>query len=132
MLVLDGIEKLQAIESASLQPDVEEDEVRSPRRDLAERIVTVTRRARGVAFVLENASDQLADVRFIVDDEDVKGHVNDSPPELWVQVCFVCCPRRPALPRTAAASRRRAARALSQRRRAVRSCRRVPRECVRR
>ena len=74
MLLLDRVEQLQPVEPAALQPDVEEDQVGPARRDRAERVVAVARRARGVALVLQDAGDQLADVGFVVDDENVGRH----------------------------------------------------------
>ena len=55
MLGLDVAEQLQAVELAALQPDVEEDQVRPPRRDCAQRVVAVARGAGGIAFVFEDA-----------------------------------------------------------------------------
>ena len=46
MLLLDDIEQLQPVETAALQPDVEEDEARAARLDCRERVVAVARGAR--------------------------------------------------------------------------------------
>ena len=76
MLLLDRVEQLQPVEPAALQPDVEEDQVRPPRLDLAKARVAVARGARAVALVLQDARDQLADIGFVVDDENVGRHVS--------------------------------------------------------
>ena len=44
MILLDRVEELQPVETAALQPDVEEDEVRPARRHCCERLVAVARR----------------------------------------------------------------------------------------
>ena len=74
MLQLDGVQELEAVEPAPLQPDIQEKEVRPPRRDGSECIVAVARGARVVALVLQDAGDQLADICFVVNDEDVGRH----------------------------------------------------------
>ena len=71
ILPLDGVEHLQAVEPAALQPDVEKHQVGPARRNGGERVVAVARGARQVAFILQDAGDQLADIRFVVNDEDV-------------------------------------------------------------
>src|SRR5262249_31647712 len=74
MLALDRIEQLQAVEPAALEPDIQENQARTPRRHRAKRLVAVARRARAVTFVLQDTRHQLADIRFIVDDENVSRH----------------------------------------------------------
>ena len=71
MLELERIEELQAVETAALQPNIEEHEIRTPRRHGGERVVAVVRGARRVALILQDARDQLADVHFVIDDEDI-------------------------------------------------------------
>ena len=71
MLLLDDVEHLQPVEPAALQPDVEEDEVGPPRFDRGERLVGGAGGARAVALVLEDAGHELADVGFVVDDQNV-------------------------------------------------------------
>ncbi len=72
MFHLERIEELQAIETAALQPDVEEHEVRTPRHDGGERVVAVMRGTGKIALILQDAGDQFANVGFVVDDEDVR------------------------------------------------------------
>ena len=74
MLLLDGIEQLQPVQLAALQPDVEEDQVRPARRDGRQRVVAVARGARAVAFVLQNPGHQIADIGLVVDDQNICGH----------------------------------------------------------
>ena len=65
---LDHGQHLEAVEPAALQPDVEDDEMRTPLLDGAQRLVAVAREARRVALVLENSRDEFADVGLVVDD----------------------------------------------------------------
>ena len=74
VILLERVEELQPVEAAPLQPDVEEDEVRPARHHRSERLVAVGGRAGAVAFVLQDAGDQLADIRLIVYDQDVGCH----------------------------------------------------------
>ena len=74
MLLLHRVEQLEPVEPAALQPDVEEHQVRAPRRDRGQRVVRIARGARQIAFVLQDAGDQLPDVGFVVNDEDVGDH----------------------------------------------------------
>ena len=70
----ENVEQLQAVELGALQPDIEKNQVRPPGRDGSQRIVRIAGGARDIAFVLQNASDQIADVGFVVDDENFSGH----------------------------------------------------------
>src|SRR6185295_17911869 len=74
MLRLHGVEQLQAVEAAPLQPDVEVDQAWPSARHLRQRVVAVARRARHIAFVLQNSRYQFANVRFVVNNKDVFGH----------------------------------------------------------
>src|SRR5439155_22353475 len=56
------IEQLQAIKPAALQPDIEEDQTGPAARNVSQRVVAVTRRARDVAFVLQNAGNEFPDI----------------------------------------------------------------------
>ena len=73
---LDDGEHLEPVEPAALQPDVEDDELRPALLDDAKRLVAVARQARAVAFVLEDAGHELADVGLVVDDQDVSCHLS--------------------------------------------------------
>ena len=74
MLGHDQFQDLETVEAAALEPDVEEDEMRPARADRGQRLVGRTRRARPVPFVVEDARDEIADVRLVVDDEDIRAH----------------------------------------------------------
>ena len=69
--LLDDVEHLESVEAAALQPDVENDELRPALLDGLQGLVGIARQARAVPVVLQDAGDHLADVRFIVDDQDV-------------------------------------------------------------
>ena len=72
VLLLEGIEQLQAIEPAALQPDVEKDQARPSCDDGPQGFVAIARRPGRVALVLEDAGDQLANIRFVIDDENLR------------------------------------------------------------
>ncbi len=76
VLLLDGIEQLQAVEPAALEPDVEEQQVGPARLDLVQGGVAVARGAGGVAFVLEQARDQLADVGLVINNQNIGRHIS--------------------------------------------------------
>src|SRR5208337_1811873 len=77
ILPLDRLEQLQPVQLRTLQPDVEQDELRTARLDCRQRLVRIARQTRAMAFVLQNPGDKLADVVFVVDDEDVSSHQDD-------------------------------------------------------
>jgi hypothetical protein len=74
MLALHRIEQLQPVEPAALQPDVEEDEIGSAAGDMRQRVVAVSRGARDKAFILQDAGNELPDVRFVINNENVICH----------------------------------------------------------
>jgi hypothetical protein len=78
VLALDDVEKLQAVEPASLQPDVQEHQRGPAQGDGGQRFLAVPRRARAVTLVLEEARDQLADVRLVVNDQNVGRHASPA------------------------------------------------------
>ena len=116
------------------------------RLDFVQRAVAVAGGAGGIALVLKQASDQLANVGFIVNNENIGRHIP------WCSRCFLSVLsgdvglfgrlarlNRPSLPSlrsvrrgSAAASRRRVRRGTSPQRRAIRCRRHAPRECGRR
>ena len=126
MVHLDDVEQLQTVELRALQPDVEEHHARPARRNLGDRRIAVARGTRAKALVLENAGDQLADVGFVVDDQDIVGHDKNFSGGGWsVDGCsrgssMIDPARMPVRPRqSAGASTRRAGRAESKPRRSV-------------
>ncbi len=76
MGALDLVEQRQPVQTAALQPDVEEDQRRAPLLDFAKRGIAVGGGARAVPFVGEDAGDQFSDVGFVVNDQNVGRHVS--------------------------------------------------------
>ena len=74
MFGFEDIEQLQPVELGALQPDIEENQVRAARHDRRQRIVAAARGAGDIALVVENTGDQVADIGFVVDDENFCGH----------------------------------------------------------
>jgi hypothetical protein len=74
MLLLDDLQQLQPVEPRTLQPDIKEDQMRPARADQHQRLVRAAGRPGAVAFVREDTRHQLADVAFVVDDENVRCH----------------------------------------------------------
>ncbi len=65
---LQFLEQLDSVEPRALEPDVEQDHRRAPVLDRRKRAVAVGGGADGIAFVLQDPTDEVADVGFIVDD----------------------------------------------------------------
>jgi hypothetical protein len=74
MLLFEAFEQLKTVEPAAFQPNIEENEIRPTRNDSGQCFVAVTRRARIVSLVLQDPRHQFADVRFVVNDQDVGCH----------------------------------------------------------
>ncbi len=74
MLLLDDIKEIETVELRSHQPDVEDDERRPPRGDFGQCSIAVVGKTRLVPLILENAGDQLADIGFVINDQNVSGH----------------------------------------------------------
>jgi hypothetical protein len=74
MLLLEAVEQLQTIKPAAFEPNIEENEIRPARHHGGKRLVAVAGHAAAMALVLQNAGDQLADIRLIVDDQDIGCH----------------------------------------------------------
>ncbi len=74
MLSLHDVEQGETIEPAAFQPNVEQKQIRTPCSDRAECLFGVFRRSNGVSFVLQDSRYELPNVRFIVDDKDIRGH----------------------------------------------------------
>ncbi len=71
VFLFEGIEKLQAVEAAALQPNVEKHQIWPARDDSAQRLIAVARSTGAVAFILQDACDQFANIGFVVDYEDI-------------------------------------------------------------
>ncbi len=74
MVALYLLQQLQAVELAALQPDVEEHQMRTAICDLRQRRIAVTRSARRKAFVVKNAGNEIPNIRFVVDNQNVTSH----------------------------------------------------------
>ncbi len=57
----DLLQHLEPVEPRALQPNIEEHEMRPPRRDRGERFVGVLRGASSVTFVAQNSRDQISE-----------------------------------------------------------------------
>ena len=68
------LEDLDPFEPPSLQPDIEDDERRLARLDRSQGLHRVGSFPGGIAFVLEDARNQHADVGFVVDDQNIMRH----------------------------------------------------------
>ena len=78
MLALDRLEQLQPVKLRALQPDIEEDQLRTARFDRRDRLVRIARQARPVSLILQDAGDEFADVVFVINDKNVSSH-QDEP-----------------------------------------------------
>ena len=76
MRLLGDVEHLEAVEAAALQPDVENDELRPAFLDGLQGLVGIACKPRAMAVVLQKSRDHLADIRFVVDDQDVRRHLS--------------------------------------------------------
>ena len=74
VVALDLFEQLQTIELAALQPDVEEHQVGPAVGDFGERRIAVTRRPRRESLVVENPGDKIANVGFVIDNQNITCH----------------------------------------------------------
>jgi hypothetical protein len=72
--------------AAALEPNIEEHQIGPARHYGGKRLVAVAGRAGAMALVLKNARDQLADIRLIVDDQDIGCHVAASVAFLMIFV----------------------------------------------
>ena len=62
------LQKRQAIHVAALQPDIEDYQARCPHPDFFERLFGGRSTTDGVVLILQNARNELPDIRFVVDD----------------------------------------------------------------
>ena len=74
IVLLDLLEQLQAVELGALQPDVEEHQMRTAAGDLGQRRIAVARGAGAKSLVLENTGHEIADIGFVIDNQNVTGH----------------------------------------------------------
>ena len=72
LLALDHVEHLDAVQLGALQPDVEHHQLRPAGADRGQRGFAIARDAGGIALVVQDARDQVADVFLVVDDQDFR------------------------------------------------------------
>ena len=68
------LRELGVVEPRTLQPDVEQNELRTARLDRRQRFVGIARQPRAMALVGQDARNELANVVFVVDDQDIGRH----------------------------------------------------------
>ena len=74
IVLLDLLEQLQAVELGALQPDVEEHQMRTAVGDFRQRRIAVARGAGRKSLVVQNARHEIADIGFVIDNQNVTGH----------------------------------------------------------
>ena len=67
-------EHVEPVELGALQPDIEDDQRRPPFLDGAQRFVAILGEPGLMAFVFKNAGDELSNIRFVVDNQNVRRH----------------------------------------------------------
>ena len=82
MLLLDGLQEIEPVEFGTLQPDIENDQRRAALIDFSQRGVAVMGKAGFVALVLQNASDQFADVGLVINYQNVSSHCSTHSAEI--------------------------------------------------
>ncbi len=97
------IQKLQAVEPAALEPNVEDHQRRTALIDRREGTIGVTGAAGCVPFVLQDPRDELQNVLFVVHDENVGCHfrLTSLTPALRQFLELLCAP--PSRPHAATA-----------------------------
>ena len=74
VILLDLLEQLQAVELGALQPDVEKHQMRAAVGDLGQRRIAVARGPGTEAFVVQDARNEVTNIGFVVDNQNVTGH----------------------------------------------------------
>ena len=74
VILLDLLEQLQAVELGALQPDVEKHQMRAAVGNLAKRGIAVARGPGTEAFVFQDARNEVTNIGFVVDNQNVTGH----------------------------------------------------------
>ena len=74
MVPLDLLQQLQPVELAALQPDVEKHQMRAAIGDFRQRRIAVARGPGGKTLVVENARNQIANIGFVIDNQNVICH----------------------------------------------------------
>src|SRR6185295_3427298 len=74
VILLDLLEQLQAVELGALQPDVEKHQMRTTRGNLAKRGIAVARGPGTETFVIQDARNEVTNIGFVIDNQNVTGH----------------------------------------------------------
>ena len=74
IVLLDLLQQLQTVELGALQPDVEKHQMRAAIGDLGQRRIAVARGPGGESFVFENARNEVANIGFVIDNQNVTCH----------------------------------------------------------
>src|SRR6266496_5881298 len=74
MALADDGQEIETVELRILQPDIENDERGTPVGERRQRRIAVAREPRLIAFILENPRNELPDVGFVIDDENIGCH----------------------------------------------------------
>src|SRR5258707_2662705 len=74
MVLLYLLEQLQPIELAALQPDVEKHQMRAAIGNFRQRRIAVARGPGGKTLVVKNARDQITNIGFVIDNQNVICH----------------------------------------------------------
>jgi hypothetical protein len=77
MLLLDHLQNLQTIETRSLQPDIEKDEVGTPRLDLLQRFIRMAGGAGSETLVFKNTGNEFTDIGLVVNNQNISAHSGD-------------------------------------------------------
>ena len=89
MVLLDLLQQLQAVELGALQPDVEEHQMRAAVGDLGQRGIAVARGPRRKPFVVQDARDEVANIGFVVDNQNVTRHGSRPPVSCLLRLRFL-------------------------------------------
>ncbi len=74
MQLLGAGEHIQSVELGALQPDIEDDQRWPSFLDCTQRLVAILGQPCLMAFVFKNAGDELSNIRFVVDNQNVRRH----------------------------------------------------------
>ncbi len=71
VIALDRLEDVDAVHLAVLEPDIEDQEAGLLGADGRHRLVGIARPPRGIALILENIRNQLADIALVIDNQNI-------------------------------------------------------------
>ena len=70
----DFIEQVQPVELGAFEPDIKQNERRAAVGNGCECRIAICGHARGVAVILQNPGDKIANVGFVINDQNIKSH----------------------------------------------------------